>query len=140
MTPFSRRIHGQADTDIVVPLFRVYRMIDYPCPRKFKFVATLRPQGLFCGVLARECDNLNQLLWHRQKIPSSANSQPKLWSGCKGMTNKTRGGQICLSLSSMMGSVDPSKKTNWQGALMELLSNCGKIEVSELLLSSTSGR
>jgi hypothetical protein len=38
-----------------------------------------------------------------------------------------------VSLSSMMGSVDPSKTTG--KALMELLSNCGVYEVSALLAS-----
>jgi hypothetical protein len=60
-------LHGQADTDILVPLAPcMYRMTDYTFAKKE--AVTLKQCIIKLGVLrclSRECNNLNNLLQHR---------------------------------------------------------------------------
>ena len=59
--------YGNADTDILIPLAPcIYRSLDYTLAKKEPI--ELKRCLLKLGVLrclARECDNLNHLLWHR---------------------------------------------------------------------------
>jgi len=112
--------HGNADTDILVPLAPcVYRMTDYTLQKKEP--VQLRRCVLKLGVLrclARECDNLNRLLWHRlcPELPDV----PKLWD------DKTEETHSC-------GSIEEDELG--KARFMELLSNCGVYQkVSELIL------
>lgn len=100
--------HGNADTDILVPLTPcVYRVTDYTLAKKEPIMLSrcvIKLGVLRC--LARECDNLNALLWHR------FTPDPK-------------------DKRSHTLEEDELGKTRF----MELLSNCGVYQkVSELLL------
>lgn len=134
--------YGHADTDIVVPLAPcVYRMTDYTLAKKEPIL--LQRCVIKLGVLrclARECDNLNQLLWHRLHPKKATQTQaaqlevPKLWED--GKDDKDGAGR----------SKSQSQQHDWLGGsieedelgkarFMELLSNCGVYQkVSELLL------
>jgi len=103
--------HGNADTDILVPLPPcVYRMTDYTLAKKEP--VELRRCVLKLGVLRclqRECDNLNNLLWSRLS-PATTGVDHKSHALEEDELGKAR--------------------------FMELLSNCGVYQkVSELILT-----
>jgi hypothetical protein len=132
--------YGQADTDIVVPLAPcVYRMTDHTLAKKEPVL--LRRCVLKLGVLrclARECDNLNQLLWHRLHPKKSQAAQlkvPKLWEDGKDDKQDEAGKSLSQSQQhdGLGGSIEEDELG--KARFMELLSNCGVYQkVSELLL------
>lgn len=104
--------HGNADTDILVPLPPcVYRMTDYTLAKKEPIL--LKRCVLKLGVLRclqRECENLNHLLWHRLSPDDASGAEHKSHALEEDELGKAR--------------------------FMELLSNCGVYQkVSELILT-----
>ena len=107
----TRDAHGNEQTDILVPLPPcVYRMTDYTLAKKEPVLlkrCLLKLNVLRC--LARECDNLNNLLWHRFCPTTKEYQHRKTHTLEEDELGKAR--------------------------FMELISNCGVFQkVSELLL------
>jgi DNA replication protein DnaC len=136
----AKDAYGQADIDIVVPLAPcVYRMTDYTLAKKEPVL--LRRCVLKLGVLrclARECDNLNQLLWHRlhpKKAQAAQLEVPKLWEDGKDDKQDEAGKSLSQSQQNdwLGGSIEEDELG--KARFMELLSNCGVYQkVSELVL------
>jgi DNA replication protein DnaC len=116
-------VHGNADTDISIPLAPcAYRMADYTFARKEP--VALEKCLIKLGVLRclqRECQTFNQLLWHRL---SPAGAGDALSMPCLDDINT----KLCP-----VGTLEEDELGKVR--FMELLSNCGIYQlVSELIL------
>ncbi|KAL3908636.1 MAG: hypothetical protein SGILL_008411 [Bacillariaceae sp.] len=118
-------VHGNADTDISIPLAPcAYRMADYTFAKKEPVAldkCLIKLGVLRC--LQRECQTFNQLLWHRLSpaTSSGAPSMPSLDDASSSQKLRPAG----TLEEDELGKV----------RFMELLSNCGVYQkVSELVL------
>lgn len=139
-------VHGNNNTDLLVPLAPcVYRMTDYTLAKKEPILISRCVNKL--GVLrclARECRNLNRLLWHRLNPAGNTTTTlpqfSKLWDDDNDDDGKNDDKQKSSERENVLfqgGSIEEDELS--KARFMELLSNCGVYQkVSELLLQKAA--